>query len=152
MEDLGAFLDDLVSPTMLRLLLYNLRNHGRPVHGRRWTVNEKISALSIYKRSPRALVFLSKLIELPSPTTLLRLLAKVPMEAGILLKVISLLTTIASEMSIKHRVVVISFDGISLKKRRPLLMKIHQLRSADSKNPPTAKCLIQKPTNCSVNR
>jgi len=35
---------------------------------------------------------------------------------------------------------------------RPLLMKIHQLRSADSKNPPTAKCLIQKPTNCSVDR
>ena len=31
-------------------------------------------------------------------------------------------------------------------------MKIHQLRSADSKNLPTAKCLIQKPTNCSVNR
>ena len=35
-------------------------------------------------------------------------------------------------------------------KSRPLLMKIHQLRSADSKNPPTANCLIQKPTNCSV--
>jgi len=31
-------------------------------------------------------------------------------------------------------------------------MKIHQLRSADLKNPPTAKRLIQKPTNCSVNR
>jgi len=30
-------------------------------------------------------------------------------------------------------------------------MKIHQLRSADSKNPPAAKSLIQKPTNCSLN-
>ena len=36
--------------------------------------------------------------------------------------------------------------------RPPPQMKIRHLRSADSKNPPTAKCLIQKPTNCSVNR
>jgi len=28
MEDLDAFLDDLVSPTMLRLLISNLGNHG----------------------------------------------------------------------------------------------------------------------------
>ena len=34
---------------------------------------------------------------------------------------------------------------------RPLLIKIYQLRSADSKNPPTVKCLIQKTANCSVN-
>jgi len=31
-------------------------------------------------------------------------------------------------------------------------MKIHQMRSACSKNPPNAKCLIRKPTNYSVSR
>jgi len=34
---------------------------------------------------------------------------------------------------------------------RPILMKIHKLRNARSKNPPTAECLKREPTNYSVN-
>lgn len=51
--------------------------------GRRWTLEDKILALCILKRSPKCYSLLRKFAALPSKTTVLDLLRKVPFKVGI---------------------------------------------------------------------
>lgn len=51
--------------------------------GRRWTFDEKVLALTIFKRSPRCYRLLRSFVALPSKRTLLTLLKKVPFQSGI---------------------------------------------------------------------
>ena len=71
-------------PTPLHAMISaQMRNEGKPIYGRRFTEEEKILALSIYKQSPKAFRYLSKLFLLPSIETLRKLLSHIPLRAGI---------------------------------------------------------------------
>ncbi|KAH9631326.1 hypothetical protein HF086_007661 [Spodoptera exigua] len=58
------------------------REINKPKMGRRFTKEEKIMALSMYKRGPRAYRWLSKIFILPSSVTLSRLLSKAGLKPG----------------------------------------------------------------------
>ena len=60
-----------------------LRNTNKPPSAHRWTVDDKIFALSIFKRSPKLYKHLSSLFILPSVRLLKSVLSKIPFEPGI---------------------------------------------------------------------
>ncbi|KAL1488865.1 hypothetical protein ABEB36_014660 [Hypothenemus hampei] len=64
-------------------LISQLRCAKKHPKGRRWGLQDKIFALALFKRSPRGYNFLKKLVALPSKTTILSLLGKIPFETGI---------------------------------------------------------------------
>lgn len=91
-----------------------LRNVNRILTGRRWTEEDKIFALSIYKRSPRTYKYLSAFFQLPSPRTLKTLLSKVPFDTGINKLLLQQLKTKMDDMNVLDRYCALVFDEISL--------------------------------------
>ncbi|KAJ8913287.1 hypothetical protein NQ315_010953 [Exocentrus adspersus] len=72
-----------MSLTTTNFLISQLRCAKREPRGRRWTVDEKVVALALYKRSPKCYNLLRKIVAMPSRRTLLSLLEKIPFSAGI---------------------------------------------------------------------
>lgn len=91
-----------------------LRNVNRTPAGRRWTEDEKVFALSIYKRSPRTYKYLSVFFQLPSPRTLKTLLSKVPFDSGINKLLLQQLKIKIDDMDVLDRYCALVFDEISL--------------------------------------
>lgn len=104
-----------LSPTAHHLLVAQLRCKNRKPKGRRWTVDEKLLALSIFKRSPSCYSLLRRMLVLPSRKTLLIILNKVPFRCGVDKKVTSFLKESVSKMNDADRHCVLMFDEMSLK-------------------------------------
>ncbi|XP_044756674.1 uncharacterized protein LOC123315151 isoform X1 [Coccinella septempunctata] len=65
-------------------MLSQIRNFkAKSANARRWTLDDKIIALSLFKRSPRCYNLLRKFAALPSKNTILKLLKMVPFKVGI---------------------------------------------------------------------
>lgn len=58
-------------------------SRAKSARGRRWTLEDKLVALCIFKKSPRCYTLLRKFLTLPHKRTLLTLLEQVPFEAGV---------------------------------------------------------------------
>lgn len=88
--------------------------HKKP-RGRRWSIEDKAVALSIYKRSPKAYRLLQCFMSLPSKSTLLLLLSSVPMNTGICNSIFEHLQKCARKMDQDDRICILMFDEMSLK-------------------------------------
>lgn len=89
---------------MCLLLQSQMRNINRKLPGRRWTLDDKVLALSIYKKSPSCYRLLNMLFCLPSISTLKIILNKIPLVCGLNDQVLKTISTIAKnvvEMSIR---------------------------------------------------
>jgi len=63
-----------VNSTTLNFILTQIKIQKRKIEGRRYTLNDKITALSIYKTSPKGYKFLSSLFALPSKKNTIQLI------------------------------------------------------------------------------
>ncbi|KAJ8965084.1 hypothetical protein NQ317_016114 [Molorchus minor] len=72
-----------MSTTTSDFLISQLRCAKRDPKGRRWTIEEKVVALALLKRSPKCYKLLSKIVAMPSKRTLTSLLEKVTFSVGI---------------------------------------------------------------------
>jgi len=72
-----------INKTTLEFIESQVGNQHKKPNGRRYTLNDKIFALSVYKTSPKAYRFLSKIFALPCETTLNILLEKIQFIQGI---------------------------------------------------------------------
>lgn len=97
-----------------KLLIGSFFILGKPKMGRRFTKQEKIMALSLYKQGPRAYRWLSKIFILPSPLTLSRLIARAGIKPGLNPNIFSLLTKRANKMTEHEKLCMVLFDEISL--------------------------------------
>lgn len=82
--------------------------------GRRFTVDDKIFALSILKQSPKCYKLLQRTFALPSRKTLLTLLNKVPFNCGINQQIFKSLEKDVKKMEPIDRVCCLMFDEMSL--------------------------------------
>ncbi|CAK1584670.1 unnamed protein product, partial [Parnassius mnemosyne] len=96
------------------LFYMQVKGTGKKPRGRRFTLNEKILALSLYKPSPKAYRLLSQLCVLPSRRTLQNILQKVDLKPGINEKIFEHLKKKVSEMPDKHKFCCILFDEMSI--------------------------------------
>lgn len=82
--------------------------------GRRFTKEEKIMALSLYKQGPKAYRWLSKIFILPSPVTLSRVISRAGIRPGINKKIFTQLKKRTQNMKDSEKLCMVLFDEISL--------------------------------------
>lgn len=82
--------------------------------GRRFTLEEKILTLSLYKKSPKGFNLLSKYFTLPSPKPLKRLLAEIKLQPGINKLVFTKIKNTVMNLDLKERLCSLIFDEMSL--------------------------------------
>lgn len=93
------------------------KNQNRCAQGKRWSENDKVLAIAMFKKSPKLYRYLRQLVPLPSTRTLQNILSKMPIHPGFSDTVINHLSRKVNELSDKDRTCVIMFDEMSLKKR-----------------------------------
>ncbi|CAH2105412.1 unnamed protein product [Euphydryas editha] len=82
--------------------------------GRRYTIEEKIMALSIYKQSQKAYKLMKTMFVLPSIRSLQKLLSGFTLKPGLNPEIMANLETTVKKMSKEKRLVNLIFDEISL--------------------------------------
>lgn len=107
-------LDSLPSTAKI-LTLLQFREHKKGMRGRRFTLEEKIMALSIFKQSPKGYRFFRKIYILPSPQTLVKLLRIADIKPGIHKKTINQIKKATENLSVEDRLCVVLFDEMALK-------------------------------------
>lgn len=91
-----------------------LRTQKFRPQGRRFTVNEKVLALALYKQTGKGYRFLSKLFALPSRKTLSNLLAKLKFRPGINFHIIKHLGERVQKIPSEDRICNLIFDEMSV--------------------------------------
>ena len=90
------------------------RNADTNVHGRRFTQEDKIISLSIYKRYAKCYRFLRTSLSLPSPTSLKTVLTNIKWDAGVNDDTRKRLINAAKGLSNKDRVMILMWDELLL--------------------------------------
>jgi hypothetical protein len=104
---------ELNAPTQT-FFLQQLRTQKLPPKGRRFSLEEKILALSLLKASGKGFRLLSKLFVLPSRRTLTNLLNQLPYRPGLNQHVFNALKQSVRKMKPVDRHCVVMFDEISI--------------------------------------
>lgn len=91
-----------------------LRETSKEKHGRRFTRDEKVLSLSLYKRSPQCYRLLSKLFTLPSRKTLSNLLSNLPINTGINPILMKVLKSNVEKLSPSQKYCSLLFDEMSI--------------------------------------
>lgn len=103
-----------MSPTAKILFQMQVTQSKKKKQGRRFTLDEKILALSLYKPSPRAYRLLSKLCVMPSRRTLYNLLQKIDLKAGVNKIIFENLKNRVVKMPETHRYCSLLFDEMAI--------------------------------------
>lgn len=108
------FLKDVNAPTY-NFILCQIKNQKLPPRSRRYTLDEKILALSLLKNSGKGYRMLCKIFSLPSVKTLNNLLQKIPMKTGINKHIFHSLKNKVDKMTDKRETTcILLFDEIEL--------------------------------------
>ncbi|CAK1597997.1 unnamed protein product [Parnassius mnemosyne] len=94
--------------------LLQLREINKPKMGGRFTQEEKIMALSLYKHGPKAYRWMSKVFVLPSYMTLSRLISRAALKPGINENIFEMLKKATKKMKDDSKLCVLLFDEIAL--------------------------------------
>ncbi|XP_036139614.1 uncharacterized protein LOC118648110 isoform X2 [Monomorium pharaonis] len=103
-----------LTPTQRLFFNMQLRNTNYSPKGRRFTIDEKILALSLYKQSGSCYKLLSKLFVLPSATTLKCLLRTISLQPGINKFIFEHLQQHVAEMNERDKLCILMWDEMSL--------------------------------------
>lgn len=116
-----AKLEKFLSSSAFAIL--NSESVNRNIKTKKFSVREKILAISIYNRSPQCYRYLCTIFKLPSRVTIHKMLEKVPFDCGINARLINLIKKSATKMSLVNKLCVLSFGKIKL--REGLISKIN---------------------------
>ena len=107
----------LANSTSIAKLLIKLqgRENIKKEKGRRFTIEEKIASLSIFKHSPKAYKFLRSIFILPAPQTLIKLIHKSKLKPGINKNIFTQLKKRSESIKNSEKLCVLLFDEVSLK-------------------------------------
>jgi hypothetical protein len=100
----------------MNFFLSQKRTQKYKPRGRRFTVGDKILALSIYKQSGRSYRFLSQIfsLTLPSRKILTDLINRIPFHCGINESIFAHLEKCVSKMKLINKICILMFDEIAL--------------------------------------
>jgi hypothetical protein len=115
----NTLIDSVNETTYNFILQQEVRTQKQNPYARRFTLNDKLLALSLYKTSPKGYRLLSSIFSLPSRRTLSILLNRIPYGPGINTKIWeSLKATVTNIKVANDRLCAAVFDEVSI---RPLL-------------------------------
>ncbi|VEN58396.1 unnamed protein product, partial [Callosobruchus maculatus] len=107
-------LENKVNPTTLRFIMSQVKLQKVQPKGRRFSLQDKILALSLLKQSPRGYRHLQRIFALPSRKTLTNLLRKIPLEPGINKTLIRVLETTCNNLKEQDKYCTLVFDEMSI--------------------------------------
>ena len=110
---LNKLLDYVNEPTY-RFISCQIRNQKLKPRGRRFTMEEKILAITLLKASGKGYRLLSKMFALPSKKTCLNLLNKLPILPGINEKMFEVLRDSVAKMKPHERYCALVFDEMAI--------------------------------------
>ena len=113
---LVAALAKTMTPASAQLLASQVGRSKRSPNGFRWSTNEKLLALRIFKRSPKCYVLLRSIFTLPCPSTLINLLNRVPLCTGVNSVIFESLARSVSKYDVQDRVCCLMFDEMQIRK------------------------------------
>lgn len=116
-----------MSSSFCLLLQSQLKNVPRKMTGRRWTLDDKVLALGIYKKSNACYRLLRRLFCLPSVSSLKAILNKIPMVCGINKQVIVTIKQITEKREINENLCILAFDEMSIRKNLTYNVKLDQI-------------------------
>ncbi|KAB0804407.1 hypothetical protein PPYR_01377 [Photinus pyralis] len=105
---------DVINETTYKFILQQLRNQSLPPKARRYTIDDKLLALTVLKSSSKGYKILSKIFSLPSKHTLLNMLNKVPFRPGVNKQIFASLKDVVQKLSINERKCALVFDEMSI--------------------------------------
>ena len=106
-EDLSSLQCDFVNMI--------IRNAGKRKHGRRYTSDERLLCLSIYKRSASAYRYLCSFLPLPAPRRVRQLLSHIRLDCGVTKTIKDCLKEMANRMMDPlDKVCILMWDEVSL--------------------------------------
>ncbi|KAJ8974299.1 hypothetical protein NQ317_009539 [Molorchus minor] len=91
-----------------------VESFGKNAKGIRFSLEDKILGLALYKQSPSAYKLLSKIFVLPSRVTLQKMLSRIPISAGIHDAAFSTLKAASKNMKAQDKYCVLLFDEMSI--------------------------------------
>lgn len=103
-----------VNKITYRFIKTQLEQQHKSSRGRRYSIEDKIFALSLLKQSPSGYKLLKKIFALPSRKTLVNILNKLPFVCGLNEQVLSSLKTAVQQMDEKNRCCCLLFDEMTL--------------------------------------
>lgn len=92
------------------------KNSQRKPHPKRWSLNQKIMSLCLYKRSPTCYRLLRRFFNLPGPRLLRNLLTRFELDVGCNEKLFYLLKTHAKEQKLSDNHYILLFGHMSIRK------------------------------------
>jgi hypothetical protein len=104
-----------LSGTALKFVSTQVLMAGRKGQGRRWSLDDKSLALSLYHASPKSYRLLSKIFLLPAKRTLARLLRSINLYPGFNPQMLNAFKDKVSHMSALDRQCSIVFDEMAIK-------------------------------------
>lgn len=115
-ENVAKLLKLKISPSMALLLQGELQNGQRRLRGRRWSENQKFLALELYKKSPRTYKVLNRLLCLPAPSTLRRLLGQFILKPGVNKTIFENIKNFTKKNTDADNLCILTFDEMSIMK------------------------------------
>lgn len=107
-------LSEKLTPAATLFTNLQIRETKKQKKGRRFTLNEKILSLSLYKKSPKCYNLLSTLFTLPCRRSLISLLHQVKIEPGISQVLMKVLKEKVKKLKATEKFCTLMFDEMSL--------------------------------------
>lgn len=104
-----------LSSTAKLLIEMQWRENKKKEKGRRFTIKEKILALSLLKQSPRGYRFFRKIFIFPAPQTLIKLVQRSNLSPGLNKNIFFQLKKRSTNMTREEKLCIIIYDEVSLK-------------------------------------
>ncbi|CAK1592309.1 unnamed protein product [Parnassius mnemosyne] len=104
-----------LTPSFALMLQAQLKNDGKKFKGRRWTFDEKVVALRLFKRSPTCYRLLRRMWCLPSPSTLNNLLRLFSLNVGINDNIFNSLREKVKKQLPSNNEYILIFDEMSIR-------------------------------------
>lgn len=112
--DIEALLNNSVNEVTKNFILLQLRTQKKKSRGRRYTLDDKIFCLSLYKQGPKSYRHLQKTFSLPSKKCVMALLYAIPFDVGLNENVMETLKADVAKMEPADRYCCLLFDEMSL--------------------------------------
>ncbi|XP_046408011.1 uncharacterized protein LOC124172621 [Ischnura elegans] len=109
-SDFMVSVESSLSPAAMLLVKSIIKQDQVRPKGRRWTHEEKVMALSLFKKGPKTYRFLKNFIPLPVKSTLVSLLKTIPLKTGISREIFAHLRSAVEKLENKNKYCALLFD------------------------------------------
>lgn len=108
---------EITAPVVQVLIEGEMINKEKPLHGRRWSTEQKLAGLLKWKLGPKRYRIEEQIPTIPNTRTLQRMLTKIPIDVGLNQNVLQAIKIAAASLKPHEKYVGLMFDEMAIKIR-----------------------------------